>query len=119
MKTEASVTESVVHNHLRAFLEQQGVPAILSDYEENARFITETQIYRGKGAIHGFFTEFLGSLPPGAIDQFALRSLQIDGDVAYITWCVGDDIPLGTDTLVVTDGKIVVQTFAMHTAPTG
>jgi ketosteroid isomerase-like protein len=119
MKTQASVTETVVQNHLRAFLEQQGVPAIVSDYDDNARFITETRIYRGKGEIQAFFTEFIGSLPSGAIDQFALRSLQIDGEIAYITWCVGDDIPLGTDTLVVTDGKIVVQTFAMHAAPAG
>jgi hypothetical protein len=37
--------------------------------------------------------------------------------IAYITWSVGDDIPLGTDTFVVEDGKIVSQTFAMYAAP--
>jgi hypothetical protein len=30
-----------------------------------------------------------------------------------ITWSAGTDVPLGTDTFVVRDGKIVSQTFAM------
>jgi hypothetical protein len=42
--------------------------------------------------------------------------MQVDGNIAYITWQVGSDIPLGTDTFVVDDGKIVFQTFAMHAA---
>jgi len=30
---------------------------------------------------------------------------------------VGNDIPLGTDTFVVDNGKIVSQTFAMYAVP--
>jgi hypothetical protein len=37
----------------------------------------------------------------------------VDGKIAYITWSAGADIPLGTDTFVVDNGKIVSQTFAM------
>jgi ketosteroid isomerase-like protein len=118
MSTESAVTESVVRNHLQAFLEQKGVAAIVSDYDENARFISEAQIYQGKHEIYGFFTEFINALPAGGIDSFSLRSLRVDGNIAYITWSVGSDIPLGTDTFVVHDGKIVSQTFAMYAHPT-
>jgi ketosteroid isomerase-like protein len=117
MSTESSVTEAVVRNHLQAFLEQKGIAAILDDYDENARFYSEARIYQGKQEIHGFFTDFIGSLPAGGIDHFSLRSLRVDGDMAYITWSVGSDIPLGTDTFVVNQGKIVSQTFAMYTVP--
>jgi len=48
------------------------------------------------------------------IDDFRLRSLLVDRNVGNIAWSVGSDIPLGTDTFVVTNGKIVSQTFAMH-----
>ena len=48
MNTESSVTETVVRNHLQAFLEQKGIAAILNDYDENARFYSETKIYQGK-----------------------------------------------------------------------
>jgi ketosteroid isomerase-like protein len=116
MNADASVTETVVRNHLEAFLKQKGVAAIVADYEEDARFFTESLIYQGKQDISGFFVNFIASLPSGAIDQFTLRSLLVDRNIAYITWSVGSDIPLGTDTFVVTNGKIVSQTFAMHSA---
>ena len=117
MSTHTSVTETVVRNHLQAFVEQRGTAAIVRDYDESARFHSETQTYRGKHQIGGFFTHFVDSLPPGAIERFALRSLWVDGDLAYITWSAGEGIPLGTDTFVVTDGRIVSQTFAMHSLP--
>jgi hypothetical protein len=116
MTIETSATEAVVRSHLEAFLEQKGVDAIVSDYDDDARFITEDRIYRGKQEIHDFFSGFIASLPEGAIESFTLRSMRIDQDIAYITWCVGSAIPLGTDTFVVGDGRIVSQTFAMHAA---
>ena len=51
MSTQSSVTETVVRNHLQAFLKQKGVAAILNDYDENARFISEAKIYQGKHEI--------------------------------------------------------------------
>jgi len=114
-----SVTETVVRTHLQAFLERKGIAAILNDYDENARFYSEARTYRGKGEIQDFFVGFMASLPAGAIDRFSLRSLRVDGNIAYITWNVGNDIPLGTDTFVVQDGKIVSQTFAMYAVPSG
>jgi ketosteroid isomerase-like protein len=117
MNTQSSVTETVVRNHLQAFLEQKGIAAIVNDYDENARFYSEAKIYHGKQEIHGFFSDFINSLPTGAIDRFSLRSLQVDGNIAYITWSVGADIPMGTDTFVVGNGKIVSQTFAMYAVP--
>lgn len=118
MKGQSAGTEAVIRNHLAAFLEQKGVAAILEDYDERARFYTEARVYRGKEEIRGFFEAFMQSLPARAVERFALRSLRVDGGMAYITWSVGDDVPLGTDTFIVEDGKIVSQTFAMHAART-
>jgi ketosteroid isomerase-like protein len=118
VRTKANLlSETVVRNHLQAFLEQKGIDAILNDYDENARFYSEAKIYQGKQEIRGFFMDFIGSLPAGAIDHFSLRSLRVDGNIAYITWNVGTDIPMGTDTFVVRNGKIVSQTFAMYAVP--
>ena len=111
--------EKVVLAHLKAFKEKLGVAAILEDYHEDARFITESRVYRGKAEIREFFTAFLAALPPGAVERFSLRNMRVEGDVAYITWSVGDDIPLGTDTFVVDGGRIASQTFAMHAARPG
>jgi ketosteroid isomerase-like protein len=115
--TEPSVTETVVRNHLEAFLQQRGVAAIVADYADGARFLTEGRVYRGRPEIGEFFRGFIAALPAGAIERFTLRSMEVDQDIAYITWCVGSEIPLGTDTFVVGDGRIVSQTFAMHAVP--
>jgi ketosteroid isomerase-like protein len=117
MNVESTVTESVVRNHLQAFLEQKSVVAMVSDYDDDAHLYSEAKIYRGKPEIHGFFEDFIAALPTQAIERFALRSLQVDRNIAYITWCIGSDIPLGTDTFVVANGKIISQTFAMYAVP--
>jgi ketosteroid isomerase-like protein len=117
MHTLSPATEAVVRHHLQAFLESQGVDAIVADYDEAAHFLTEAKVYDGKQEIRGFFKAFIDALPEGGIDRFELKSLQVEGNVACITWSVGSEIPLGTDTFVVEDGKIVAQTFAMHVPP--
>jgi ketosteroid isomerase-like protein len=117
MTTSTAATETVVRDHLQAFLEQKGIDALLRDYDEEACFLSEDRTYRGKREIQGFFEQFMAGLPPQAIGGFSLRSLRVAGEVAYITWSVGKELPLGTDTFVVRNGKIVSQTFAMYSAP--
>jgi ketosteroid isomerase-like protein len=117
MAASPIATETVVRNHLAAFVEQKPVDAIVSDYADDAIFCTEATIYRGRQEIQGFFEGFIASLPAQAVNRFTLRSLWVDRNIAYITWRVGNDIPLGTDTFVVDDGKIVSQTFAMYAVP--
>jgi ketosteroid isomerase-like protein len=114
MNAEPTDTAVVVQTHLEAFVRQMGVDAILRDYHDDAHFLSEARTYHGKREIRQFFETFLASLPPDAVERFSLRTLRVDGEVAYITWSVGDYVPLGTDTFVVRDGKIVSQTFAMH-----
>lgn len=114
MKTFSSVTEDIVRNHLRAFLDQEGLDAILEDYASDASFLAESRTYRGKSEIREFFESFIAALPPQAIRQFRLRSLRCEENVAHITWSAGEELPLGTDTFVICDGKIVSQTFAMY-----
>jgi len=67
------VTESIVSHHLRAFLDQKGIDAILADYDENARFHSEAKTYIGKQEIRTFFQNFIASLPAGSIERFSLR----------------------------------------------
>jgi ketosteroid isomerase-like protein len=115
MTTPSTAAEGVVRRHLQAFLNQDGIAAIVSDYADDACFLTESRTYRGRSEIREFFEDFLAALPPQAIGKFSLRCLRFAGNVAYITWSAGSELPLGTDTFVVRDGKIVSQTFAMYT----
>ncbi len=117
MQPDAIDTEAVVRRHLQAFLERRGIDALLSDYAEDACFLSEDRAWCGKRAIGSFFEGFLAWLSPQAFGQFALRQLRVEGEMAYITWSAGPDVPLGTDTFVVRQGRIVAQSFAMHALP--
>jgi hypothetical protein len=117
MKDRSAATEAVVRNHLKTFLEERGVAAIVEDYGDRSRIYTEAAVYTGRLEIALFFEQFLASLPDGAIGRFSLRSLRVDDDLAYLTWSSGKEIPLGTDTFVVADGKIASQTVAIYAAP--
>jgi ketosteroid isomerase-like protein len=113
MNSNSGDTEIIVRRHLQAFVEKQGLEAILNDYADSACFLTEGRAYCGKPAIREFFQGFLTALPSQAIDLFTLRRLRVQGDVAYITWSAGPGLSLGTDTFVVREGRIVAQTFAI------
>jgi hypothetical protein len=115
----AGATEAVVRRHLQSFLERRGVEAIVADYHDDARFHAQDRTYRGTAEIHRFFEGFLAALPPRGVERFALRTLRVDGELAYITWDIGADIPLGTDTFLVRGGRIVAQTCALHVATAG
>ena len=109
-----TTTQSVIENHLNAFLENKGIDAIIEDYDDKAVFISEDKLYRGKAEIKQFFKQFINALPEGALENFSLRKMTIDGNIAYITWSVRTGISLGTDTFYINDGKITSQTFAMY-----
>lgn len=46
-----------------------------------------------------------------------MRTQEAHGEVGYIVWSIGELIPLGTDTFLVKDGKIVQQTYAAYVGP--
>ena len=111
----ASSTQATLDHHLQAFAE--GVDAILQDFREDSVVITPDATYRGLAEIRGFLTAFVEALPAGIWDSFKVNRSEVAGEVAYLLWEAKPWFPLGTDTFVVRDGKIVYQTFAAYTAP--
>jgi ubiquinone/menaquinone biosynthesis C-methylase UbiE len=60
--------------------------------------------------------EILADFPPGS--SVDLRQQLIEGEVAYLVWSGESQrvrIPFATDTLLIREGKIVMQTFAAQT----
>jgi len=114
MNTSTRQTLNVMNRHLDAFLTNQGVDAIVRDYGEDAILYAPDSVYRGVDEIRRFFKGFLGNLPDKGLQLFRMRTQEAHGEVGYIVWSIGELIPLGTDTFVIKDGKIVQQTYAAH-----
>ena len=52
--------------------------------------------------------------------SFDMKCQEVHGDVAYIVWKAETPklvVEMGTDTFVVRNGKIAVQTFSVHMVP--
>jgi SnoaL-like domain len=102
-------TEEVLRNHLRSA--RVGVDAVMEDYTDQSVLITHHATYRGLAEIRVFFTALFESLPAGFFDTMTMRREEVDGEFAYIVWEREPVISRATDTFVVRDGKILLQTF--------
>ena len=103
-------TEAVLNHHLQAFGE--GIDSIMADYTEDSVVIAPEGTYRGLEELRAFFTSLVEGLPEGSWEAFKLCRKEVVGEIAYIHWEALPWILLGTDTFVVRDGKIAVQTYA-------
>jgi ketosteroid isomerase-like protein len=113
-------TKDVLDHHAKCFGEGD-LEGILSDYVQDAVLFTPDGPLRGPDAIRPFFQAMLAEFgKPGT--AFSMKHQSVEGDYAYVLWTAetADNVyELGTDTLVVRDGKIVAQSFAGKITPKG
>lgn len=113
-------TKDVVDHHLKCF-DEGDLKGILSDYAPGAVLFTPDGPLRGTDAIRPLFQAMIAEFgKPGAV--FSMKQQSVEGDYAYILWTAetADHVyEVGTDTFVVQDGKIVVQSFAGKITPKG
>ena len=105
------VTETILDNHLKS-VAAGDLDAVLSDYAPDAVLYTPEGAVRGLEELRRFFRRFLATLPGGFVENFEMLRRHVEGEVAYIAWRSAGTVALGTDTFIVRDGKIVVQTVA-------
>ena len=108
-----STTEEVMGHHMGA-MAATDVDEIMADYADDAVLFSPDGTIEGKAAITEFFTGFMTLLTPEFLANFVMGSQQVNGEYGYLTWSVTGAVPLGTDSFHVVDGKIKMQSFAVH-----
>ena len=113
-------TQDVLDHHIKCFFEFD-LEGILSDYAPTAVFLTPDGPLKGVDAIRPLFQAMFEEFrKPGM--TFNMTRLSVEGDYSYALWTAetADNVyEMGTDTLVVRDGKIVAQSFAGKVTPKG
>lgn len=104
----------VFDHHLQSFAE--GLDSIVSDYAESSVILLPGSTFTGLKEIRAFFSKFLSSIQPGFWDAFRIQRQSVEGDIAYLVWEAKPFIELATDTLLIRDGVIAVQTFTSFAA---
>ena len=115
---EAQTTEETLLQHLQA-VGDGNIDAIMADYAEDARIFTVDGPLHGHEEIKPLFESIIADvLPPGS--ALVIMQQIVEGEIAYILWSADSanySIPLGTDTFVTRDGKIITQTVAARIIP--
>jgi ketosteroid isomerase-like protein len=105
-------TATTLTQHLQAILETD-VDAIMRDHTDVSVLVTPNGQLAGLTAIRSFFTQFIASSPPELLRAITLTNQEVTGEIAYIIWKAEPFIPFASDTFLIRDDLIVVQTFAM------
>jgi hypothetical protein len=105
-------TAATLQHHLTA-IAQGDLGAILSDYCAESTLFLPDKTLHGLEEVSGFFANLLATLPANWMADFKMIRQDVAGEAAYIFWQASPVFPMATDTFVVRDGKIIVQTFAM------
>jgi uncharacterized protein (TIGR02246 family) len=112
-KTSRSAQE-VFRDHAAAMVAGD-LDRIVSDYADDAVFITSAGVLRGKDGVRQAFTKVFADLPDA---RFDVHTRILEGDVLFLEWsatATGSRADDGIETFLVRDGEIVVQT-AHYTA---
>ncbi len=109
-------TQATLERHLNAFAE--GVDAIMRDYTDASVLLTPDGPLRGTEAVRSFFHGLLTNSPPELLRAMTLVHQAIAGEIAYVVWKAEPFIPMATDTFLIRDGKILVQTVTLFTPAT-
>ncbi len=107
-------TETVLNHHLEGF-SNGDVDAVMEDFTDDSVLILPDTTLTDLESIRAAFTGFFDGLFKPGTYEFMMDRMEVTGDVAYIVWHStnqGMDVKLGTDTFLIRDGKIAVQTFA-------
>lgn len=107
-------TKKVLMHHLTAF-GNNDLDEIMKDYTEASEVLTPEGPVKGMDAIRQFFTDYFITIPTGSV--FEMKKLIVSGNAAYIVWSSDSpvaSIPMGTDSFVLTDDRIMLHTVAAH-----
>jgi ketosteroid isomerase-like protein len=103
--------ESVIKHHVQA-LADGDLDATMADYADQCVFIGNGRIVEGKEAVRAIFQ---GALANGPF-KVTIKDALYHGNTGFITWEVPGVIKLGTDTFLVENDLIVLQTNAVAMA---
>jgi ketosteroid isomerase-like protein len=111
-------TKDVIENHIRRFREGN-IEGVLDDFSPDAILITPAGPLKGRSEIQTLFHRLLAEFgKPGASET--VHTAIFEGEYAYLIWSgetADNYYEFATDTFVVRDGKIVVQSFAAKITP--
>ncbi len=107
-------TEAVLNHHIDAF-GARDLDAVVSDYTEESVIHSQLGSVKGLDQIRKFFGNFLGNITDEAMEAMEMLYTKVEDDVAFIVWRSPPGMKMGSDTFLIQNRKILVQTVVAYT----
>ena len=111
--TTEDQTRAVLNHHVESFLKLD-FAEILADYTDDSIIMTPTGTVRGLAQLQEAMGQMAGLFSPENLSRFKILTQDVQGEVAFQAWTMGDAVPFGADTFIVRNGKIAVQTIGIY-----
>ena len=113
-----SSTQAILDHHLQCFVTCD-LEGTLADFDAQSVLMTPDGALHGLDEIRGFFTGAFAEFGrPGT--TFALKAMLVEGDYAFVVWeaeTADNRFESASDTFVMRDGRIALQTYAAKVTP--
>lgn len=110
--TSISPTERVVEHHMLSG-NNRNVEEVMRDYADDAILVGPDGVYKGKQAIRKSYEQLVSQ---GSDSIITADRKVFEGEVGYVAWTMNagqGPAVHGSDTFIVKNGKIVVQTVTI------
>jgi ketosteroid isomerase-like protein len=104
-------TKEVWDHHCIAFANAD-IDEVMSDFAENAIYITTNKVICGKDNIRTLYDEHFKTLEKGSVSN--ITSVTMEGEIILFEWTFDSPkvkVSDGVDTFIIRDGFIVAQTM--------
>ena len=94
------------------------VDEVLADYAEDGVIMSPGRTAHGIAEIRDLFVDLFTNVIPPGLSKLEATWSAMEGEYVFVVWKGESErhrFPIGTDTFVVRDDKIVFQTFVPHT----
>jgi ketosteroid isomerase-like protein len=113
-----AVTHDVLAHHLEC-LGKLDLAGTMADYSDDATLFTPDGLIRGAAALRRFFAALFEEFAKPGMSSELLRQ-EVSGNIAYIVWTAetaDNRFEVASDTFIIQNGKIAIQTFAGKISP--
>ena len=104
-----------MEHHVQALISRD-LDGVCSDYADDAVIFSPHGAFKGPEAIRACFAGVMGLMTPEVIKNMKIIKQDINGDYVYLVWSA-PGIPLGSDTICIREGKVVMQSFIAQMNP--
>ena len=109
-----ATTQVVLDHHMKAF-QANDLDGIMADYSEESVLIQQSQTSKGLAEIRKVFEGAFTVFPKDSTTMKINKSVVVQ-DAAYVVWDADAPkakVSFGSDTFIIKNGKIVLQTVAL------